>query len=216
MRNSKFLSAATGKLKFSLAVGRALEFFFAAAARNCEFVSATTKTFRFLSAAAIGSRKVFLAASFLFFISPNARAQLQMNDSERQLFESLNHERTTQGLSALQWDNALFKAARHRPLLRDRREHRCRFESADHSRRMDGFPRPPQKHSQSAAHGCRHRGGARARGTVRCSGFFAGRRRFECGAAGTKGGFLSQCERIPNNRGGAGCCAKNLREGNRI
>jgi len=117
MRNSKFLSAATGKLKFSLAVGRALEFFFAAAARNCEFVSATTKTFRFLSAAAIGSRKVFLAASFLFFISPNARAQLQMNDSERQLFESLNHERTTQGLSALQWDNALFKAARHHALL---------------------------------------------------------------------------------------------------
>src|SRR6266851_6891927 len=132
MRNSKFLSAATGKLKFSLAVGRALEFFFAAAARNCEFVSATTKTFRFLSAAAIGSRKVFLAASFLFFISPNARAQLQMNDSERQLFESLNHERTTQGLSALQWDNALFKAARHHALLMlnlNRLEHQLPSES---------------------------------------------------------------------------------------
>ncbi len=40
-----------------------------------------------------------------------------MNDSERQLFESLNHERTAQGLSALQWDNALFKAARHHALL---------------------------------------------------------------------------------------------------
>ena len=102
MRNSKFLLAATGKLKVFLAPKKNFEFFSVAAARNCEFVSAATKTFRFLSAAAIGSRKVFLAASFLFFISPNARAQLQMNDSERQLFESLNRERTTQGLSALQ------------------------------------------------------------------------------------------------------------------
>src|SRR6266849_5772338 len=56
--------------------------------------------------------KFLLAAAFLFFFSTSAYAQLQRNDSERQLFDALNHERTTQGLSALQWDVALFKAAR--------------------------------------------------------------------------------------------------------
>jgi len=61
--------------------------------------------------------KFLLAAAFLFFFSVRADAQLQRNDSERQLFESLNRERTAQGLSTLQWDNALFKAARHHALL---------------------------------------------------------------------------------------------------
>ncbi len=61
--------------------------------------------------------KFLLAAAFLFFFSTCANAQLQRNDSERQLFESLNRERTAQGLSTLQWDNALFKAARHHALL---------------------------------------------------------------------------------------------------
>ncbi len=61
--------------------------------------------------------KFLSVAAFLFFISANAQAQLQMNDSERQLFESLNHERTAQGLAVLQWDNALFKAARRHALL---------------------------------------------------------------------------------------------------
>ncbi|HET8922150.1 MAG TPA: CAP domain-containing protein [Candidatus Acidoferrum sp.] len=40
-----------------------------------------------------------------------------MNDSERELFESLNHERAAQSLSALKWDDALFKAARQHALL---------------------------------------------------------------------------------------------------
>jgi len=61
--------------------------------------------------------KFLSVAAFLFFISANAQAQLQVNDSERQLFESLNHERTAQGLAVLQWDNALFKAARRHALL---------------------------------------------------------------------------------------------------
>jgi Cysteine-rich secretory protein family len=61
--------------------------------------------------------KFLLAAALLFFFSTRAHAQLQRNDSERQLFEALNRERTAQGLSALQWDNALFKAARHHALL---------------------------------------------------------------------------------------------------
>jgi hypothetical protein len=60
--------------------------------------------------------KFLLAAAFLFFFSASANAQLQRNDSERQLFGALNRERTAQGLSALHWDNALFKAARHHAL----------------------------------------------------------------------------------------------------
>jgi len=56
--------------------------------------------------------RFLLAAAFLFFSSTRADAQLQRNDSERQLFEALNSERVAQGLSALRWDAALFKAAR--------------------------------------------------------------------------------------------------------
>jgi hypothetical protein len=76
--------------------------------------------------------KFLLAAAFLFFFSTSAYAQLQRNDSERQLFEALNHERTAQGLSALQWDNALFKAARQHALLMlnlNRLEHQLPSES---------------------------------------------------------------------------------------
>jgi hypothetical protein len=60
--------------------------------------------------------KFLLAAAFLFFFSARANAQLQRNDSERQLFDSLNRERTAHGLSALQWDDTLFKAARQHAL----------------------------------------------------------------------------------------------------
>jgi uncharacterized protein YkwD len=63
------------------------------------------------------ARKFLLAAALFCFFSTSANAQLQRNDSERQLFESLNRERTSQGLSALQWDAALFKAARLHALL---------------------------------------------------------------------------------------------------
>jgi hypothetical protein len=61
--------------------------------------------------------KFLLAAAFFCFFLPCAYAQLQRNDSERQLFEALNLERTAQGLPPLQWDSALFKAARHHALL---------------------------------------------------------------------------------------------------
>jgi hypothetical protein len=61
--------------------------------------------------------KFLVAAAFFCFFLPRAYAQLQRNDSERQLFEALNRERTAQGLPALQWDNALFKAARRHALL---------------------------------------------------------------------------------------------------
>jgi len=68
----------------------------------------------------------------LLLFSARACAQLQRNDSERQLFEALNGERTAHGLSALQWDNALFKAARHHALLMlnlNRLEHQLPSES---------------------------------------------------------------------------------------
>lgn len=61
-----------------------------------------------------------MAAVFLFFVGVSAGAQsqtLQRNDSERELFELLNHERSSQGLPALRWDGALFKAARKHALL---------------------------------------------------------------------------------------------------
>jgi uncharacterized protein YkwD len=61
--------------------------------------------------------KFLLAVAFFCFLSTIARAQLQRNDSERQLFESVNRERTAQGLAPLQWDAALFKAARKHALL---------------------------------------------------------------------------------------------------
>jgi uncharacterized protein YkwD len=63
--------------------------------------------------------KFLVAAAILFFVFPSASAQsppLQRNDSERQLFDSLNHERAAQSLPALQWDEALFKAARQHAL----------------------------------------------------------------------------------------------------
>jgi hypothetical protein len=60
--------------------------------------------------------RFLFAIAFLFFISRGANAQLQRNDSERQLFEALNRERATQNLGALQWDEALFKAARQHAL----------------------------------------------------------------------------------------------------
>lgn len=73
-----------------------------------------------------------VAALFLFFacsadaqLPPQSQARtetqtesrtLERNDSERRLFELLNHERTEQGLPELRWDDALFKAARQHAL----------------------------------------------------------------------------------------------------
>jgi len=56
--------------------------------------------------------KFLFATAALLFFSASVSAQLQRNDSERQLFEALNRERSAQGLSALRWDASLFKAAR--------------------------------------------------------------------------------------------------------
>jgi uncharacterized protein YkwD len=59
-------------------------------------------------------------AVLVFLVLPSANAQsqpLQRNDSERELFELLNHERTANHLPALRWDDALFKAARQHALF---------------------------------------------------------------------------------------------------
>jgi hypothetical protein len=60
--------------------------------------------------------KLLLAAAFVFFFSARTNAQLPRNDSELQLFDALNRERAAHGLSALQWDDTLFKAARQHAL----------------------------------------------------------------------------------------------------
>src|SRR5258708_32944498 len=85
--------------------------------RNSKFLFAAARNLEFPLFAVIRNLRFLLAAAFLFFFSSGTHAQLQRNDSERELFESLNRERTAQGLSELQWDNALFKAARNHALL---------------------------------------------------------------------------------------------------
>jgi Cysteine-rich secretory protein family len=73
------------------------------------------RNFRFL-VAAMRTFKVLLAAAFLLSTSSSVNAQSPPNNSERQLFESLNRERAARSLPALQWDESLFKAARHHAL----------------------------------------------------------------------------------------------------
>jgi Cysteine-rich secretory protein family len=61
-----------------------------------------------------------LAAVSWFLVPASRSAQtqpLERNESERQLLDLLNHERTANHLPALKWDDALFKAARKHALL---------------------------------------------------------------------------------------------------
>jgi uncharacterized protein YkwD len=91
--------------------------------RNLRFLLGPPGNLEFYVPAAVRIIKSFLAAAFFFAVifffafSLNVYAQLQRNDSERQLFESVNRERTAQGFAPLQWDNNLFKAARKHALL---------------------------------------------------------------------------------------------------
>ena len=58
------------------------------------------------------------AATLVFFVAASASAQMPpRNESERELFELLNHERVAHNLPELKWDDALFKAARKHALL---------------------------------------------------------------------------------------------------
>jgi len=61
--------------------------------------------------------KFLLAATLFCFLPTIVGAQLQRNESERELFESVNRERASQGIPPLQWDAHLFKAARQHALL---------------------------------------------------------------------------------------------------
>lgn len=59
-------------------------------------------------------------AVLIFFVAASASAQSQIpprNESERELFELLNHERASHNVPELKWDDALFKAARKHALL---------------------------------------------------------------------------------------------------
>ena len=59
-----------------------------------------------------------MAAASLCFVPGSRSAQtLERNDSECELFDLLNHERTANHLPELKWDDALFKAARKHALL---------------------------------------------------------------------------------------------------
>lgn len=59
-----------------------------------------------------------LSAAVFYLASLAAQTEIQpRNESERQLFELLNHERTSRGLAELRWDDALFKAARQHALM---------------------------------------------------------------------------------------------------
>lgn len=61
-----------------------------------------------------------LAAALFFSALSSVAAQsetLQRNESERALFELLNHERVAQSLPELRWDDSLFRAARQHALL---------------------------------------------------------------------------------------------------
>jgi uncharacterized protein YkwD len=60
---------------------------------------------------------IVLAAIVVPVDSYSAQIEPGMSASERVLFEALNQERTSRGLSALQWDNALASAAREHATL---------------------------------------------------------------------------------------------------
>jgi uncharacterized protein YkwD len=76
-----------------------------------------------LVAADAAYTKIFVAclvavSSFLVPTSWSAQTQpLERNDSERELLDLLNRERTADHLPELRWDDALFKAARKHALL---------------------------------------------------------------------------------------------------
>jgi uncharacterized protein YkwD len=78
------------------------------------------KSFNFFSRPAKIFFSCSIAVAVVSFVPAAAHAQgqaLQRNDSERELFELLNRERAANHLPELQWDDALFKAARQHALL---------------------------------------------------------------------------------------------------
>lgn len=74
---------------------------------------------RFVPHARKGFASPLLAIGILFLLAASpAHAQIPpRNESERELFELLNHERATNNLPEVKWDDALLKAARQHALL---------------------------------------------------------------------------------------------------
>ena len=70
---------------------------------------------------ALHASRIFVCcwpAVLFFFVALFTSAQTPpRNESERELFELLNHERAANHLTELKWDDALFKAARQHALL---------------------------------------------------------------------------------------------------
>ena len=60
----------------------------------------------------ISSRIVVLLTICLVFLSDASLAQHSTSSSERELFNSINHDRQAHGLPALKWNDALAVAAR--------------------------------------------------------------------------------------------------------
>jgi uncharacterized protein YkwD len=69
------------------------------------------RDFKFFSIAKFLFATLFFLLATAFLTFP-LLAQQQMSDDERQFFEAVNRERAAQSLFALQWDEALAKAAR--------------------------------------------------------------------------------------------------------
>jgi len=89
--------------------------------KNLALVSAAAqRRVRILGLASHAAR-IFIccwSAVLFFFVAVFTSAQTPpRNESERELFELLNHERSTNNLPELKWDDALFKAARQHALL---------------------------------------------------------------------------------------------------
>ncbi|HKW31566.1 MAG TPA: CAP domain-containing protein [Candidatus Acidoferrum sp.] len=89
----------------------------AAAQRRAKGLARRNTRSFLLAAGIFGS--CFSAAAVFFFVAASA-GQTQTpprNESERELFELLNHDRVENHLSELKWDDTLFKAARKHALL---------------------------------------------------------------------------------------------------
>jgi uncharacterized protein YkwD len=90
-------------------------------AQSCEdVILSEAKDLNRSAVPVLGSAETLLASSADALRMSALPAQTQTpprNESERELFELLNHERAAKHLSELKWDDALFKAARQHALL---------------------------------------------------------------------------------------------------
>ena len=89
------------------------------------------------------SSAVLIASLTLILLSSASRAQ-NASSAERQLFDAANHERRSQGIAALQWDEALAAAAHNHALEMAKR--------STVSHQFPGEPSFPTRTRQAGAH----------------------------------------------------------------